>query len=110
MSPPTRSSYHARQQTEGNVGYRWVRLASSIPWDGLADGYYRKMSSKAGRPAKDARLVIGAVIIQDYLREKDRQEAIAGIRRGMTDVKNGRVTEAEVFFKEFEEKYGIPSD
>lgn len=47
---------------------------------------------------------------EDYLREKDRQEAIAGIRRGMADVKAGRVTEAEVFFKEFEEKYGIPSD
>ena len=59
------------RELDGNN--RWVRLASSIPWDGLADGYYRKMSSKAGRPAKDARLVIGAVIIKHKLCLSDEE-------------------------------------
>ena len=53
------------RELDGNN--RWVRLASSIPWDGLADGYYLKLSVRAGRPAKDARLVIGAVIIKHKL-------------------------------------------
>lgn len=47
---------------------------------------------------------------QEYLREKDRQDTIASVRRGIADAKAGRVTEAEVFFREFEEKYGILSD
>ena len=59
------------RELDGNN--RWVRLAASIPWDGLADGYYRKMSSKAGRPAKDARLVIGAVIIKHKLCLSDEE-------------------------------------
>jgi Putative addiction module component len=33
-----------------------------------------------------------------------------GIRRGLADVKAGRVRDAEDFFKEFEEKYGISRD
>ena len=75
-----------------------------------------KQMKKTGQPivltvnGKAAAVVHDPDSYQDYLREKDRQEAIAGIRRGLADVKNGRVTEAEVFFKEFEEKYGIPSD
>jgi prevent-host-death family protein len=44
----------------------------------------------------------------DYLREKDKREAIEGIRRGMEDVKAGRVRPAEDFFKEFFAKYNIP--
>ena len=46
---------------------RWVKLSQSIPWDELASGYYRNLSSTQGRPAKDARLVIGAVIIKHKL-------------------------------------------
>ena len=59
------------RELDGNN--RWVRLAASIPWDGLAEGYYRKMSSKAGRPAKDARLVIGAVIVKHKLCLSDEE-------------------------------------
>ena len=46
---------------------------------------------------------------QEYLRDKDRQETIAAVKRGIADFEAGRVTEAEQFFKEFEKKYGIPS-
>ena len=46
---------------------RWVKLSQCIPWDDLAEGYYQNLDSKHGRPAKDARLVIGAVIIKHKL-------------------------------------------
>ena len=42
-------------------------------WDGLAQGYHKSLSSKRGRPAKDARLVIGAVIIKHKLGLSDRE-------------------------------------
>jgi PHD/YefM family antitoxin component YafN of YafNO toxin-antitoxin module len=45
---------------------------------------------------------------QEYLRDKDRQEAIEGIRRGMTDVEAGRTRPAEEFFDEFFAKFNIP--
>lgn len=44
----------------------------------------------------------------DYILEKDRLEAAEGIRKGMEDVKAGRVRPAEEFFKEFFAKYNIP--
>ena len=43
---------------------RWVKMSECIPWDELAEGYYQSLSDSEGRPAKDARLVIGAVIIK----------------------------------------------
>ena len=52
---------------------RWVKLGQCIPWDGLAQGYHKSLSSKRGRPAKDARLVIGAVIIKHKLGLSDRE-------------------------------------
>ena len=44
-----------------------------IPWDGLAEGYYQRLSLDQGRPAKDARLVIGAVIIKHKLCLSDEE-------------------------------------
>ena len=44
----------------------------------------------------------------DCMLEKDRREAAEGIRKGMEDVKAGRVRPAEEFFKEFFAKYNIP--
>lgn len=58
---------------------RWVKLGECVPWDELAEAYYRKMSSGMGRPAKDARLVIGAVIIKHKLCLSD-EETIEQIR------------------------------
>jgi len=46
---------------------RWVKMSEIIPWDELAEGYYQGLSLTQGRPAKDARLVIGAVIIKHKL-------------------------------------------
>ena len=45
-----------------------------------------------------------------YLREKERQETIAGVKRGIADMKAGRVKDAEQVFREIEERFGIPSD
>lgn len=48
-------------------------MSSCIPWDDFARAYYRKLSAKKGRPAKDARLVIGAVIIKHKLCLSDEE-------------------------------------
>ena len=58
---------------------RWVKLSQCIPWDDLANGYYQNLSSAHGRPAKDARLVIGAVIIKHKLCLSD-EETVQQIR------------------------------
>ena len=58
---------------------RWVKLSQCIPWDELAEGYYQGLSQDQGRPAKDARLVIGAVIIKHKLCLSDR-ETVAQIQ------------------------------
>ena len=43
---------------------RWIKLSDCIPWDDLAESYHKTLSSTLGRPCKDARIVIGAVIIK----------------------------------------------
>jgi hypothetical protein len=52
---------------------RWVKMSKCIPWDALAEGYYQGLSTTHGRPAKDARLVIGAVIIKHKLCLSDEE-------------------------------------
>ncbi len=42
---------------------RWVTMSQCIPWGALAEGCYQGLSTTQGRPSKDARLIIGAVII-----------------------------------------------
>ncbi|MDD2751357.1 MAG: IS5 family transposase [Acidithiobacillus sp.] len=46
---------------------RWVTLSECIPWDELAESYYQGFAADRGRPMKEARLVIGAVIIKHKL-------------------------------------------
>jgi IS5 family transposase len=58
---------------------RWVKMSDCIPWDELAEGYYQGFSSSQGRPLKDARLAIGAVIIKHKLCLSDR-ETVAQIQ------------------------------
>ena len=58
---------------------RWVKMSTCIPWDELAEGYYQGFSSSQGRPLKDARLAIGAVIIKHKLCLSDR-ETVAQIQ------------------------------
>lgn len=59
-----------------NAKNRWVRWSEVIPWDGLAVGYYSTMNSKKGRPCKDARLVIGALIIKHKLNLSDEETVL----------------------------------
>jgi len=61
---------------------RWVILAEKLPWDELADIYYHSLHPTKGAPAKDARLVIGALIIKHMLGLDDR-ETIETIRENM---------------------------
>lgn len=58
---------------------RWIKLSECIPWDELASGYYQGLDATQGRPTKDARLVIGAVIIKHKLCLPDR-ETVAQIQ------------------------------
>ena len=66
-------------QTKLDKNNRWINLSECIPWDELAEGYYRGLSDTQGRPTKDARLVIGAVIIKHKLCLSDR-ETVAQIQ------------------------------
>ena len=54
-------------QTDLDENNRWVKMSQCIPWDELAEFYYQEFSAETGRPATDARLVIGAVIIKHKL-------------------------------------------
>ncbi len=66
-------------QTALDENNRWVKLSQCIPWDALAEGYYQGLDTSQGRPTKDARLVIGAVIIKHKLCLSDR-ETVAQIQ------------------------------
>jgi len=66
-------------QTALDENNRWVKMSQCIPWDDLAQGYYEGLSVREGRPAKDARLVIGAVIIKHKLCLSD-EEAVQQIQ------------------------------
>ena len=61
---------------------RWVILAGKLPWDEMAKIYHTSLSREMGAPAKDARLVIGALIIKHTLGLDDR-ETIETIRENM---------------------------
>ena len=61
---------------------RWVKLAQLLPWDELAQVYYSRMCSDNGTPTKDARLVIGAMIIKHKQKLSDR-ESIETIRENV---------------------------
>ena len=50
-----------------------------LPWDELSESYYKTLCSNLGRPTKDARIVIGAVIIKHKLSISD-EETVEQIR------------------------------
>jgi len=66
-------------QTALDENNHWVKLSACIHWDELAEGYYQGLSRTQGRPTKDARLVIGAVIIKQKLCLSD-EETVAQIQ------------------------------
>lgn len=77
---------------------------------------FLKQIKKTGEPmvltvnGKAAAVVMDPDNYEKFLIEKDFNETIAAIRRGIADVDAGRVTDADIFFEEFEKTYGIPSE
>ena len=59
-----------------NPENRWVKLSRKIPWDELAKGYHTRLTADRGRPAKNARIVIGAVIIKHKLTLSDEETVL----------------------------------
>ncbi len=45
---------------------RWIKLSRTLPWDALVKIYCRVLFKKHGHPAKNPRIVIGALIIKHY--------------------------------------------
>jgi transposase, IS5 family len=76
--PGFETSFH--QQLD--LSNRWVVLCNHIPWDNLANIYYKNMRADFGAPTLDARMVIGAVIIKHMLNIDDR-EVIEQIRENI---------------------------
>jgi len=54
-----------------NENNRWVVLSRVIPWDKFAELYYKNFPSRRGAPTKDARMVLGVVIIKHMLKLDD---------------------------------------
>jgi transposase, IS5 family len=59
-----------------NPDNRWVTWSEIIPWDDLAVCYYKTMDDRLGRPGKDARMVIGALIIKHKLTLSDEETVL----------------------------------
>jgi prevent-host-death family protein len=75
---------------------------------------FLKQMKKTGTPivltvnGKAAAVLSDPDEYQEYLRAKERQETIEGIRRGRADVKAGRTRPAEDVFRDLFERFGIP--
>ena len=71
---------------------------------------FLKQMKKTGQPivltvnGKAAAVVHDPDSYQEYLRDKERQEVVAGVRRGIADMKAGRVRDAEEVFDEIEKR------
>src|SRR5690606_14751918 len=51
---------------------RWVILSKIVPWEEFARLYYKNFKSNRGAPTKDARLVLGVIIIKHIMKSDDR--------------------------------------
>lgn len=51
---------------------RWVKRAKAVPWE-LAEEKYAHMFRKNGRPSKDIRMALGALLIKEYLQCSDEE-------------------------------------
>ena len=60
-----------------NPENRWMKRAKLVPWE-MAEEKYSHMFRKNGRPAKDIKMVLGALLIKEYLRCSD-EEVVAQI-------------------------------
>jgi len=92
---------------------RWVRMSQCIPWDDLAEGYYQGLSAQTGRPAKDARLAIGAVIIKHKLspiiRGKQNKEVEFGAKLSVSLTGDGFAQVDHVRWDAFHEGLDLKS-
>ena len=107
---------------------RWLRVAELIPWDELEDEY-RHYFSDIGRPATDARLFIGLILLKHMTGLSDREvvrsvqenvyhQAFCGYEHFVTDrsldpssLMKLRKRLGDAYFKEFEQKtYGVLID
>jgi hypothetical protein len=59
-----------------NPENRWITWHKVIPRDEFAIRYYRTLDPDQGRPAKNARLVIGALIIKHKLTLSDEETVL----------------------------------
>jgi hypothetical protein len=50
---------------------RWVVLSKIVPWEEFARLYYKNFKSNRGAPTKDARLVLGVIIIKHSMKTDD---------------------------------------
>jgi len=69
----TLEGFHTPFDAQLDKNNRWVKLASAIPWDDLAAGYYKTLSPKNGRKSIDARIIIGSVILKHKLKLSDEE-------------------------------------
>jgi len=53
-------------------GNRWLRIAALVPWEDL-EAEYVKYYSDTGRPAKDAQLVLGLLMLKHMTKLSDRE-------------------------------------
>lgn len=51
---------------------RWLRISELIPWPEL-EGEYLKYFSSVGRPAKDAQLILGLLLLKHMTKLSDRE-------------------------------------
>ena len=100
---------------------RWLRVAELIPWNELEDEYRQHFSDK-GRPATDARLFIGLILLKHMTSLSDREvvrsvqenvyhQAFCGYEHFVTDrslnpssLTKLRKRLGDKYFKELEEK------
>lgn len=77
---------------------------------------FLRQMKKTGEPiiltvnGKAAAVVLDPDSYQEYVLEKERQETIAGVKRGIADMKAGRIRDAEEVFRELEVKFRMPSE
>jgi IS5 family transposase len=55
---------------------RWLKLAELLPWEKLDAEYGRHFTAGSGRPAKDARLVCGLLVVKQ-LKALSDEDAVA---------------------------------
>ena len=55
---------------------RWLQLAEALPWEKLDGEYGKYFAAGQGRPAKDARLVCGLLVVKQ-LKDLSDEDAVA---------------------------------